>query len=146
VKSEVGIRIAAPYEVVFDLAEDIERWPDRLPHYRYVRRLGNDGERRFAMGARRGRIPVAWEAIQRPIHDARRIEFHHTGGVTRGMEVAWTFADLPDGSLDVRIHHALELAWPVIGAIAEPFIGSQFVEPIARRTLRRIKALAEARG
>jgi uncharacterized membrane protein len=146
VKSDIGIRIAAPYEVVFDLAAEVERWPQRLPHYRYVRAVGSDGERRFAMGARRGRIPVAWEAIQRPRRDARRIEFHHTGGVTRGMHVAWTFTDLPDGALDVRIAHALELGWPLMGGVVEAFIATQFIEPIARRTLRRIKALAEARA
>ncbi|HEX6618183.1 MAG TPA: SRPBCC family protein [Solirubrobacteraceae bacterium] len=145
-KSEVGIHITAPYEVVFELAAEVERWPQRLAHYRYVRAIGSDGERRFAMGARRGRIPVAWEAIQRPLRDVRRIEFHHTGGVTRGMDVAWTFSDLPDGVLDVRIAHALELRWPVIGAVAEAFIATQFIEPIARRTLRRIRALAEARA
>ncbi len=143
----MGIRIAAPYEVVFDLAAEVERWPERLRHYRYVRRLGTDGERRFAMGARRGRIPVSWEAEQRPLRAERRIEFRHTGGVTRGMAVAWTFDELPDGMLDVRIRHDLILAWPLIGRFAaERIIGPQFIEPIARRTLRRIKALAEAQA
>lgn len=145
-RSEVGIRIAAPYEAVFDLAADVERWPQRLPHYRYVRAVGAVDELRFAMGARRGRIPVRWEATQRPMREARRIAFRHTAGVTRGMDVAWTFTDLPDGALDVRIAHALDLRWPLIGAVASRFIGSQFIEPIARRTLRRIKRLAEARA
>jgi Polyketide cyclase / dehydrase and lipid transport len=147
VKSRVAIRISAPYERIFPLAAEVEEWPMRLPHYRYVRRLAtNDGQRRFAMGARRGRIPVRWEAIQDPMPDAHRIEFVHTGGLTRGMRVAWTFA--PDGApdtWDVSIEHELELAWPLIGRwAAERVIGPQFVEPIARRTLARIKRLAEA--
>jgi len=55
-----------------------------------VRRLpSRDGERRFAMGARRGPLPVRWEATQRPLPDQGIIEFTHTGGVTRGMQVAW---------------------------------------------------------
>jgi len=57
----------APADRIFALAADVERWPERLPHYRYVRRL-----------------PVA----------------------------RWV-------------------------------IGPQFVEAIARRTLRRVKELAE---
>jgi hypothetical protein len=146
-KSRVGIRIAAPYERIFPIAAEIEAWPRRLPHYRYVRPLpAMNGERRFAMGARRGRIPVRWEAIQEPMPESRRIEFMHTGGVTRGMRVAWTFApDDEEGTWDVAIEHQLELGWPLIGRwAAERVIGPQFVEPIARRTLARIKRLAEA--
>ena len=143
--SVMRIRIRAPYERIFGLAAEIERWPERLAHYRYVRPIPNDGdERRFAMGARRGPIPVRWEAVQRPLPDARRIEFVHTGGVTRGMSVAWRFE--PAGEeWDVSIHHQLELGWPLIGGmVARHVIGPQFVDAIAGRTLRRIKALAEA--
>lgn len=143
-KSVMRIRVRAPYERIFDLAADIERWPEILPHYRYVRRLpASDGERRFAMGARRGRIPVRWEAVQRPLPEERRIEFTHTGGVTRGMEVAWRFEPI-DEEWDVSIDHALRLRWPLIGElVASRIIGPQFVDAIAGRTLRRVKELAE---
>jgi hypothetical protein len=144
-KSRLAIHIDAPLERIFPLAAEIERWPERLPHYRYVRRVSaGDGERRFAMGARRGPIPVRWEAVQRPLPGERRIEFLHTGGVTRGMQVAWRFE--PNGTgWEVSIEHQLELGWPLIGGwAARHVIGPQFVEAIAGRTLRRVKALAEA--
>lgn len=145
-RSEIHVLIRAPYDRVFDLASEVERWPELLPHYRYVRRLPGAGEeRRFAMGARRGPIPVRWEAIQRPMRDEHRIEFLHTGGVTRGMRVAWRF-DERDGGLDVSIEHRLDLGWPLIGGIvASRVVGPQFVEAIAGRTLRCVRALAEAR-
>jgi ribosome-associated toxin RatA of RatAB toxin-antitoxin module len=135
----------APFERIYPLVADVERWPEILPHYRFVRRVADpDGERRFAMGARRGPIPVRWEAIQRPMRDERRIEFVHTGGVTRGMWVEWRFTD-GAGGLDVSIEHRLELGWPLVGRFAaERVIGPQFVEAIARRTLRRVRELAEA--
>ena len=144
-QSVMQVHIRAPYERIFPLAAEIERWPERLPHYRYVRRVpSSNGERRFAMGARRGPIPVRWEAVQRPLREQHRIEFTHTGGVTRGMEVAWRFEPRDDG-WDVSIHHALELHWPLIGGFAaERVIGPQFIDAIAGRTLRRVKALAEA--
>jgi uncharacterized membrane protein len=146
VRSRIHQLMHAPYERVFDLAADVERWPELLPHYRYVRRLPDAERRHFAMGARRGPIPVSWRAVQRPIPEERRIEFVHTGGVTRGMEVAWRFTER-DGALDVSIEHELELAWPVIGGFAaEHVIGPQFIEAIAGRTLRRVKELAEAGG
>ena len=146
-RSRLEIHINAPLERIFPLAAEVERWPERLPHYRYVRRLPSEnGVRRFAMGARCGLIPVRWEAIQRPLPDQRRIEFTHTGGVTRGMRVAWRF-EPSDGGWDVSIEHELDLGWPLIGGFAAArVIGPQFVEAIARRTLLRVKALAEAGG
>jgi uncharacterized membrane protein len=145
VKSVMRIHIDAPLERIFPLAAEIERWPERLSHYRYVRRVetGN-GERRFAMGARRGPIPVRWEAIQRPLPEERRIEFTHTGGVTRGMQVAWRFEPEGEG-WDVSIEHELQLKWPLVGGFAASrVIGPQFIDAIAGRTLQRVKALAEA--
>jgi len=144
VKSTLHEMMRAPWERIFPLAADIERWPEILPHYRYVRPVADsDGERRFAMGARRGPIPVKWEAIIRPLREQRMIEFVHTGGVTRGMWVAWRFEPI-DGGTDVSIEHRLDLRWPVIGEFAaHRVIGPQFIEAIAGRTLRRIREIAE---
>ena len=141
-RSELHELMHAPYERIFDLAADVERWPELLPHYRYVRRLPG-ADRRFAMGARRGPIPVRWEALQRPLRAERRIEFEHTGGVTRGMQVAWRFEER-DGAMDVSIEHRLDLGWPLIGRFAaDRVVGPQFIEAIAARTLRRIRQVAE---
>ncbi|MBA3587268.1 MAG: SRPBCC family protein [Chloroflexi bacterium] len=144
-KSRLHVLIDAPWERIFPLAAEVERWPQILPHYRYVRPVADpDGERRFAMGARRGLIPVTWEAIQRPLPDERSIEFVHTGGVTKGMWVAWRFEPVAGGT-NVSIEHRLELGWPIIGDFAARYvIGPQFIEAIAGRTLRRIRELAEA--
>lgn len=136
--------VRAPYERIFPLAAEVERWPEILPHYRYVRAVPDpNGERRFAMGARRGAIPVRWEAIQRLKHGERIIEFVHTAGVTRGMRVAWRFEERDD-LVEVSIEHRLELGWPLIGGFAASrVIGPQFIEAIAGRTLRRIRELSE---
>jgi hypothetical protein len=145
-RSRIHEPMRAPFERVFDLAAEVERWPELLPHYRFVRPVPDpNGERRFVMGARRGPIPVRWEAIQRPKPGQRAIEFVHTGGVTRGMWVAWRFEERSDGLLDVSIEHRLELAWPIVGRFAaERVIGPHFIEAIAGRTLRTIRRIAEA--
>jgi hypothetical protein len=63
------------------------------------------------------------------------------------MEVAWILTPLEHGAVDVRIRHELRLAWPVIGGlVADRVVGPLFIEPIARRTLRTIKAIAERGG
>ncbi len=143
-KSTLHEIMRAPWDRIFPLAADVERWPEILPHYRYVRAVADPGgERRFAMGARRGPIPVRWEAIIRPLREQRMIEFVHTGGVTRGMWVAWRFETI-EGGTDVSIEHRLDLGWPVIGDFAaHRVIGPQFIEAIAGRTLRRIREIAE---
>jgi ribosome-associated toxin RatA of RatAB toxin-antitoxin module len=145
VKSLMRMHMEAPPERIFALAADVERWPQMLPHYRYVRRLqAADGERRFAMGARRGPIPVRWQATQRPMPERGVIEFTHTGGVTRGMQVAWRLVPA-EGGTDVSIEHELRLGGPLIGELAASrIIGPVFVDAIAGRTLRRMKQLAEA--
>ena len=144
-RSVTRLRMVAPAERIFRLAADVERWPERLPHYRYVRRLpAPPGERRYAMGARRGAIPVSWKAVQRPLPDRNEIEFEHVGGVTRGMQVRWRLVP-DDAAVDVSIEHELRLGWPLVGElVARRIIGPHFVEAIAARTLRRIKQLAEA--
>jgi ribosome-associated toxin RatA of RatAB toxin-antitoxin module len=136
----------APAGLIYSLAAEVERWPEILPHYRWVRLLERSGNRKLVdMAASRDGIPVSWQALQTLDPDTPRIEFRHVRGVTRGMEVAWTFQPLDGGTL-VRIEHDLDLRWPLIGPwVAEHVIAPQFVEHIARKTLRRIKRLAEAR-
>lgn len=142
---ESVIEIAAPWERAFALAADIERWGERLPHYRWVRILERDGRRTVAeMAARRGRIPVRWRAVQEVWPEERRILFTHVAGPTRGMAVAWSFTPAA-GRVRVTITH--DLRWPPpLHWIAEWVVGRLFIAHIAGQTLRRIKALAEVGG
>lgn len=142
---ESVIEIAAPWERAFALAADIERWGERLPHYRWVRILERDGRRTVAeMAAGRGRIPVRWRAVQEVRPEERRILFTHVAGPTRGMAVAWSFTRAA-GRVRVTITH--DLRWPPpLHWIAEWVVGRLFIAHIAGQTLRRIKALAEVGG
>lgn len=149
--SSVSIWIAAPPERVFELVADLERWPERLPHYRYVRVVGRTGTvTRARMSARRGVLPVFWVADQTPDAGAGTIRFRHVGGVTRGMDVVWTLRPERSGARDgtrASITHDLDFRLgpaPVGRFLAERVIAGQFIEPIAGATLRRFKAIAEA--
>lgn len=130
------------------LAADTERWPVILPHYRWVTLLDGGGDHKTVeMAARRGRIPVKWRAVQDVERDGPTpvIRFRHIGGVTKGMDVAWTF-NVKDGAVDVTIDHDFEPPWPLIGdVIANHIIGPHFVEAIAGKTLATIKGIVEGR-
>ena len=147
-QTESVVTMAAELEHIVALAADVERWPVILPHYRWVTLLDGGGDRKTVeMAARRGRIPVKWRAIQEIERDGPSpiIRFRHIGGVTKGMEVAWTFAPAP-GEVSVRIDHDFKPPWPVVGGIiADRIIGPHFVEAIAGKTLMTIKAIVEDR-
>lgn len=79
------------------------------------------------------------------IDDVRpSIRFRHVGGITKGMDVEWTFDERSDGTL-VRIVHAWDgPSWPAIGVFAATHvIGPVFVHGIASRTLAGLARVAE---
>jgi ribosome-associated toxin RatA of RatAB toxin-antitoxin module len=143
-RSTASIWIQAPPARVYDLVSDLGRWQEYLPHYRYVRILERrNGTTRAAMSARRGRVPVFWEAEQTADREAGTIRFHHVRGVTRGMEVVWSL--IPErGGTRAQVHHELRFGVPVIGEwLAERVIAREFIEPIVAKTLARFRELAE---
>ena len=143
-----SVEMAAELDRIVALAADIERWPVILPHYRRVTLLEGGGDRKtIEMAARRDRIPVRWRAIQTIEREGATpvIRFHHIGGVTKGMDVAWTFRPNAEGVV-VTIDHEFDPPWPLIGGFAaDRVIGPQFVEKIAGRTLATIKGIVEGR-
>ena len=149
-RSTIGIDVAAPAELVFRLARDVERWPDLLPHYVAARRAGTpDGDGRLLVGfvARRPLVPVlglglpvAWRSLTWSDADGRRLRFLHRGGATGGMDVTWRIEDGPGGGCRVDIEHDFR---PRIPGWAT-FIDRLFTRPIAGRTLATFRTLAEA--
>jgi ribosome-associated toxin RatA of RatAB toxin-antitoxin module len=141
------ITIAASPDLVYRLAEDVARWPEILPHYRYVRVLEQEPDRRrVKMAAFRDFIPVSWTSIQEldPVH--RRITYRHVGGITKGMDVIWQIE--PDGK-GTRVTISHELPGPhglLLLPPARMVAGRFFITTIADRTLRGIKREAEGQA
>lgn len=147
-RSSISIDVNAPGRLVFELARQIERWPDLLPHYRSVSVVERhlDGSVTARMVATRPLvrslgygIPVAWRA--RVANDPARLElsFHHIGGATGGMAVAWHI-EATGGGCRVTIEHLFAPRAPGWA----PLLDRAFVRPIAGRTLATFKAIAEA--
>ena len=142
--TETAIDIAAPAATIYALASATERWPQILPHYRYVRVLEERGATRVvAMGAWRHCFPLAWVAEQTNDPHEPRIVFRHVAGPASGMDVAWTFAPTAHGTR-VRIEHRLAFRFPFAAEwLGEHVVGDYFIAGVAARTLARMKALAE---
>jgi ribosome-associated toxin RatA of RatAB toxin-antitoxin module len=148
----------APPERCFRFGAEVERWPEWLPHYRWVRFRRKDGFGTgvVEMAAVRRFGPIPWPVwwMSEMTVDERRpaVLYRHVGGITTGMDVTWTFEERGDGTSLVRIVHewAGGPRWPLPGflrrLIADVVIGPVFISAVARRTLAGIKRAVEADG
>lgn len=142
--------VRAPWRAIFDLARAVEEWPAHLPHYRYVRfrDRARDGGGIVEMAADRPFGPFGWPTwwlSEMTVDDgAPVVRFRHIGGITRGMEVEWSFRSVAGGT-QVRILHAWDgPRLPFIGIpLATMVIGPVFIHGIASRTLDGLAAAAE---
>jgi coenzyme Q-binding protein COQ10 len=147
------IVIRAPLKRVFALAQDVERWPDMLPHYRWVRvleRRADGAGARVEMAAWRPfgppplRYPTRWVSEMVSDPRAAEIRYRHVGGLTRGMEVCWTMREIGAGVEVEIVHDWIGPPWPLVGPLAARLvIGPVFVHGIATRTLRGLRRRAE---
>ena len=147
-RSTMTMDMAAPPELVFRLARDVERWERLLPHYVRSRVIAGrtDGTRLTAFVARRPLggslgigIPVAWRAQTWSEPDTLRLRFLHVAGATKGMDVTWRIEPSGAGAR-VSIEHDFAPGLPGLAW----FVDRVFTGPIAGRTLATFKALAEA--
>jgi ribosome-associated toxin RatA of RatAB toxin-antitoxin module len=150
------MQMEAPAEAVFELARDVSRWAEQLPHYLRSAVLARRDDRvlvQFVAVRRFGHapVPVTWRALcWSDGTDATdlRLHFAHVRGVTRGMRVTWHIQPLPGDAARTRvtIEHDFQLPLRLLGTDALPRIVDRFFTvPIATRTLRRFRALAEGR-
>jgi Polyketide cyclase / dehydrase and lipid transport len=151
--------VRSPLATVFELASQVEHWPVYLPHYRYVkfRSRSTDGGGLVEMSASRPfqvvntskgplRInwPTWWLSEMAVDRDRPAVRFRHVGGITKGMDVEWSFTATSAGT-HVRIVHLWDgPRLPLIGMWAAMYlIGPVFVHGIASRTLAGLAAVAE---
>lgn len=139
--------IACPLDVAFRFAKEVGRWPDWLPHYRWVRvnGAGEGSAGRVEMAAKRRfpgvAWPVWWESEMEVDEQASAVYYRHVRGITRGMDVVWRLRETERGTTVTIVHR-----WdrPGVGRwLADQVIGPLFVYAIAEQTLAGIKRQAE---
>lgn len=141
--------LPAPPHHAFRLACQVERWPQLLPHYRWVRfhEGGAEAGGLVEMAARRpfGRLawPVWWLSRMWVEPESLAIRYQHIAGVTRGMAVRWQIEPAPGrpGSRVTILHEwpdGPRFAGPLAPAVGSRVIGPLFVHFIAGRTLHHL--------
>lgn len=142
--------VRAPVATVFNIVKDVENWPAHLAHYRYVRfrRRTSDGGGIVEMSANRPFGVVDWPTwwlSEMQVDNARPVvRFRHIGGITKEMDVEWSFTPV-EGGTHVKLLHVWDGPhWPLIGVFAATaVIGPVFIHGIASRTLRGLARVAE---
>lgn len=140
----------APIDRVLAAAADVERWPEWLPHYRWVRLKPGPGggPALVEMAAWRPfgpfRWPAWWTSEMWVDRATPAVRYRHVRGITTGMDVAWTFSSEDRGTLVTIVHEWTGPAWPLVGRPAAAWvIGPVFVHGIASRTLAGIARVVE---
>ncbi len=142
---------SAPVDVCFRVGADVERWPEILPHYRWVRfRQRQDfatGVVEMAAWRSFGFIdyPTWWVSKMWHDRDAPAVYYEHVEGITSRMAVRWEFEARGTQTL-IRVVHEWEgPRWPLIGRLAaSAVIGPGFISAIARRTIAGVAVEAQA--
>ena len=143
------ILIRAPIDRVLEVASEIERWPQILSHYRWVRFLERrNGGGTVEMAAWRPfgvfRYPTWWVSEMTVDRRAREIRYRHLRGITRRMDVVWRLVEQPGGVNVTIVHDWAGPRWPLVGPLAARLvIGPVFIQGIASRTLAGIKRFVE---
>ena len=142
--------VHAPVPAMFELVRDVERWPEYLAHYRFVRfrEKSADGGGIVEMSANRpfgvANWPTWWLSEIEVDHSKPAVRFRHIAGVTKEMDVEWSLTPTASGS-HVRLVHVWDgPRWPLIGVFAATaVIGPVFIHGIASRTLEGLARTAE---
>lgn len=144
------ITIKAPLSDVFRAAASVERWPEWLPHYRWIRSLEpEDGVPVVEMAAWRPfgplKYPTWWVSKMWVEEQNDLVRYHHIAGITKGMDVEWRLTSSGAETRVVIEHRWHGPAWPLIRwPAANLVIGPVFIHGIASRTLAGIRRVAEA--
>jgi hypothetical protein len=142
--------VRAPWRTIFELAKPhitIMR-KVRRPIFDFFRQRASDGGGIVEMSADRPFGLFAWPTwwmSEMAIDDgAPAIRFRHIEGITKGMDVEWSFR-AAQGGTDVTIVHAWDgPPVPLVGIPAATLvIGPVFIHGIASRTLAGLAAVAE---
>ena len=143
--------VRAPAEPMFEAAANVERWPERLAHYRWVKfgqRRPDGGVVEMAAVRPFGPLgwPVWWESEMWIDRATLEVRYRHLRGVTAGMDVIWRLEPRGKETEVTIVHTWRGPEWPLIRVpAAEWVIGPVFVHGIASRTLAGLARTVESR-
>ncbi|WP_030381143.1 MULTISPECIES: SRPBCC family protein [unclassified Streptomyces] len=109
--TENEVTIAAPFDLVWDMTNDLANWPDLFSEYAAVEIMERDGDRtRFRLTMHPDENGTVWSWVSERTVDraartvrARRVE----PGPFQYMDIRWEYEETPDGT---RMHWTQDFA------------------------------------
>jgi aromatase len=100
--TENSVLVRAPFDLVWDMTNDLERWPELFTEYASVEVLSRDGDTvrfRLAMHPDENGTVWSWVSERTPDRAARRVVARRVEpGPFRFMEILWEYAEEGDGT------------------------------------------------
>ncbi|MGP3984926.1 SRPBCC family protein [Streptomyces sp. KR80] len=100
--TENDITIAAPLDLVWDMTNDLERWPQLFSEYASVEVLAREGDSttfRLTMHPDANGKVWSWVSERVMDRDDRTVHAHRVElGPFEHMDIRWEYAQVPDGT------------------------------------------------
>lgn len=143
VRVENSILIQAKLEDVFQVAVDVEKYPEFIPSYKEVKILATEDNKMIVKrtGLVRGKR-VEWKS-EVIVQQNKSIQAVQLEGPLRGMKINWWFEER-DGATTITLTHEFEYPIPFIGQLIGRWIVAKMISQMAQDTLAGIKKRIES--
>jgi ribosome-associated toxin RatA of RatAB toxin-antitoxin module len=141
---ENAIIIKQNLDLVYKLCENIEKFPEFMPHVKKsIITLKQGNKKHVTMSGVISGIKSSW-ASESTTKKNKSIYYDLLEGSCKVMRGEWVFEKVPEGT-KVTIIHDFDLGWPIIGKLLSSTLVKYWVEKYSRLTLNHIKLEAESR-
>ena len=141
---ENTILIKQSIDVVYELSEKTDKFPEFMPHVKksiITKKQGN--KKHLEMSGIINGIKSSWASVSTAKKN-KSIKYKQLKGICKVMRGEWIFREVPDGT-KITIIHDFDLGWPIIGKLLSRILVKNWVDKYSRLTLNHIKSKAESR-
>jgi coenzyme Q-binding protein COQ10 len=141
---ETTIEIKAPARKIYELAKDMERYPDFMPDVETVKILEREGNKTVTRWKTLvEEAPIEWTEVDIFDDDKTRIDYRLIEGDLDKFEGAWTF-DERNGVTKVVLGVDYDFGVPTLAELIGPILRKK-VEENSQMMLRALKERCESR-
>jgi coenzyme Q-binding protein COQ10 len=141
---ETAIDIAAPARAIYELAKDMERYPEFMPDVETVKVLKRDGNRTTTRWKTLvEEAPIEWTEVDDFDDERTRIDYRLIEGDLDKFEGAWTFEER-DGVTHVVLGVDYDFGVPTLAELIGPTLQKK-VEENSLMMLTALKTRAESK-
>ena len=141
---ENTIIIKQSIDVVYELSENIEKFPEFMPHIKKAITTKKQGNKKhLEMSGIINGIKSSWASVSTAKKN-KSIKYKQLKGICKVMRGEWIFKEVTEGT-QITIIHDFDLGWPIVGRFLSRTMLKNWVDKYCRLTLVAIKQKTELR-